>query len=502
MFKLFYGGGEVPTWRKALRQAGATGLAVNFTHLLARLPKHKEFNFDTFAGFDVLVYTSPKELSPEDAEAYARRYEQFVTANAANISVLVEPDIEILAGRRDEWADLLPDRFFAMWDGEESLTDLCVNYHAVAVATSLLEASQTSKQLVATADKRFGARTLALGLSRPGLLEHSKFDMAITSAWLSASKYGETTIWDGATLHRYPAKSKSEVRRRYRSVAQQAGVSEDDLLGDDPDAEKAAATQLALWSWGQFEASVNKRRQGTVLPFVKPSGDPIDELWARSTGYNQENGNGADRENHPAGTVITESEGGNLRVAMPPTLRDTVTLPVMALQHDEEPLAGADPQPPVMALSSSSMRQCDTCFLSAHCPRAEPRAACAYDIPVEIKTAPQLTAALQAMLEMQAQRVMFVRFAEELQGGYPDPNLSAELDRFLRMVSTTREIQDNRDTLHLELKAKAGAGALSRIFGAHVGEANHQALPQGGLGADATDALLSRASEVIDVDPL
>jgi hypothetical protein len=76
------------------------------------------------------------------------------------------------------------------------------------------------------------------------------------------------------------------------------------------------------------------------------------------------------------------------------------------------------------------------------------------------------------MVEVQTQRVLFSRFGEEITGA-PDPDVGREMDRLFGMVEKWKEIEDNRDTLELNMKMKGGganAGMLSRLFGSRVGE--------------------------------
>ena len=51
-----------------------------------------------------------------------------------------------------------------------------------------------------------------------------------------------------------------------------------------------------------------------------------------------------------------------------------------------------------------------------------------------------------------------------------DANLSAELDRFMKMTQSVKEIQDNRDFLKVTVEGRAQAGVLSRLFGAERAE--------------------------------
>jgi hypothetical protein len=124
----------------------------------------------------------------------------------------------------------------------------------------------------------------------------------------------------------------------------------------------------------------------------------------------------------------------------------------------------------VPVMGTTSLRQCDSCSLAVLCPLFDSGSSCRYAIPVEIRTRDQLLGILQSLLEMQGQRVAFGFFSEQLQGGYPDANLSAELDRFMRMTQSVKDIQDNRDFLKVTVEGRAQSGVLRRLFGAERAE--------------------------------
>ena len=105
-------------------------------------------------------------------------------------------------------------------------------------------------------------------------------------------------------------------------------------------------------------------------------------------------------------------------------------------------------------------------------------------------------ATLQAMIEMQASRVLFARFAEELEGQGLDPALSAEMDRLFSLIDKFKNISDTRDMVRLEVEARGSSGVLSRLFGNRAGEAAKQ-LPGGGLTQSQTDKFIQ---DVIDLD--
>lgn len=94
-------------------------------------------------------------------------------------------------------------------------------------------------------------------------------------------------------------------------------------------------------------------------------------------------------------------------------------------------------------------------------------------------------------------RVLFARFAEELEGQGLDPALSDEVERLFALVEKFKDISDTRDVMRLEVEARGGAGVLSRIFGQSVGEATRQ-LTGGGLNANQTDSMYADILDLSD----
>jgi hypothetical protein len=66
---------------------------------------------------------------------------------------------------------------------------------------------------------------------------------------------------------------------------------------------------------------------------------------------------------------------------------------------------------------------------------------------------------------MQGQRVAFMRFAEELNGGYADPNVSQEVDRLMKLVKSMKELDENKEFVRITAERSSSGGVLSAIFG-------------------------------------
>ena len=148
---------------------------------------------------------------------------------------------------------------------------------------------------------------------------------------------------------------------------------------------------------------------------------------------------------------------------------------------------------PILSSTGVSLRQCNTCFVAANCPAFKPDSECAYSLPVEVRTKDQLVALLNAVIEMQGSRVAFARFAEELNGGYPDPNIGQEIDRLFKLVKSLKEMEDNKEFVRMTFERQGGAGVLSSIFGDRAQVLKE--LDVGPMGADQTTRLIQQTLE-------
>jgi hypothetical protein len=106
---------------------------------------------------------------------------------------------------------------------------------------------------------------------------------------------------------------------------------------------------------------------------------------------------------------------------------------------------------------------------------------------------------MRVMIEIQAGRVLFARFAEELEGQGLDPALSAEMDRLFSLIDKMKNVNESREMLSISMETRGTSGVLSRLFGTKAGEVARQ-LPGGGLDAEQTDRFLGDITdaEVLD----
>jgi hypothetical protein len=195
-------------------------------------------------------------------------------------------------------------------------------------------------------------------------------------------------------------------------------------------------------------------------------------------------------------TQVPEKRHADDRTLLPVLGVETITS--IGSQHDDEQGNSIEIDPErvdVMRYNANPLRQCNHCYLASRCPKFQENTECAFSLPIEIRTKDQLNAALRALVEMQVGRVMFARFAEELEGQGLDTTLSTEMDRVFAMVEKMKNLNDNRDLVRFEVEARGSSGVLSRLFGQKAGE-QARMLPNGGMTPEATDRMYA---EIIDL---
>ena len=320
-----------------------------------------------------------------------------------------------------------------------------------------------------------GTRFHAINTAKPYNLRQVKVESASTLSWLAPMLHGETIVWDGTRLVRYNKSMKEQARTRYGNIYEKAGLDYDLIMEDDPQ----EVCRLAVWSYEQFESRLNV------------SGD--DAFLSHNSEWSDVEESG---ESTPA---VSDNKGVGMRKLEPRNPEEMGNLPVLGyttktvVERDED---GNEliKDVSVVRSQSSTLRSCDTCFVASNCPAFKPQSVCAFKLPIEVKTKDQLKGLIEAMVEMQSQRVAFMRFTEEINGGYADPNVSQEMDRLFKMLKTVKELDDSSSFIKMTVEAKNGsAGVLSNIFGDKAQALKE--LPNGGLSESETTRIIQQSIE-------
>lgn len=503
--RLYLAGGEVPSHRKILNEAQAPHVAVSFVGLHRRVKFSRpwlladKFHADASLFVDSGAYTVNQDkvgapaFSQRDLKDLYLSYRKFVEVNQDRIAFASEFDALPLGrawieNERDWWLELLGrDKFLAIWHPEwgiESLQEMCATYSRVGVQQTAL-GGRNLVPLLNSMVANHGVKLHGVAMTKVEEMSTVQWHSVASTSWISPQRYGDTIVWANNELKRYPKAYKDQARKRHRVLFEKIGLDSQKIEEGD----STEVLRLSLWSWRQLEDHIN-RHQGQT-PDESRYGlfqirTPEQLAAEKSVGTNsvttpRDEDTDPEDASGPPGVDAPPPETAH--PAITPAPRDKVPLPVMGISTRQSKIVNADGteedvEVQVLGIRSESTRVCDSCFLASKCPLFEPANSCGYDIPIEIKTRDQFKALQDSLLAMQTQRVLFMKMAEDLEGGYADPNLSTEIDRLNKMIKQKHEIDEGVFSLRMDVKGSGGGpGMLSRLFGDEASE-RARALPE------------------------
>ena len=494
---LIFNGAEIPSNRLLLLDNGVKSIGISFWGLHKRgLPKTKAYLLSEKYPEDVSIYVdsgsiqaTKSGLSESELIDYAADYQDFVTVNSEYLQGATEFTHPKLG---PSWESIQRNTFWSqmswlhwpVWShdmGHQRLMVMAESFENVAITNESIEEDTVLSGRVNAFIQQFQTSFHALSMAKPDNLRSIRFETASTLSWLSPMMRGETIVWDGFRLVRYPKRMKDQARLRYKNIIESAGLDYEKILADDP----AEVTRLAIWSYLQLDKTLRRSSleviQGGLL---SSNSDETRESVSVETPPSDVD-NSALEVRKDSATLTNKAD-----VRTPSEYRN---LPVFEVLNKQviEPDDNGMPvikTVPVLESSGNSLRQCNTCFVSSNCPAAKPNASCAFNLPVEVKTKDQLRSLLNAIIEMQAQRVAFSKFSEDLNGGYPDPNLSQEIDRLFKLVKTLKDLEDNREFIKMTVERRGAGGVLSALFGDKAQTLSE--LPNGGYDAQQTSRII------------
>jgi hypothetical protein len=423
--RLYFAGAESPSHLNTLRNCGVERVGVNITNL-ARHNKNLAAwaSQDRLSGLEWVIYADSPD-TPWNAALEV----------VGGASVAPEMIVGPVSWAEETWLRDSDFLFVPLWDGNDAsvLRRYVEEFDGVVLPDAVVDnamATRTARAAVSNLGHLGAITGRSKGLER--------FDAVTTSAWWAVQKYGETQVWAANRLVRLNADDKHLKRQRYLPAIEGMGVDPEAILADDP----RATTELAIRSWLSLEAALTARHT------------PISESEV-------------DEPTSPRTLVSVPGPG---RVANAPRRSGHQLLPVMTFTQESVATEDGDEREvSTLSVAPESLMRCDTCSLAAACPAMTPGAACAYEMPVEIRSKDQLQSVLRAMVEIQTQRVLMGRFGEQI-NGQADDQVGRELDRLFQMVERWRNIEDNRDTLKMTVEARGNMGVISRLFGKDAGE--------------------------------
>jgi len=478
MSKLVFLGAEVPSNKVILGSMNAKRVGFSYWGAVKRgLPTTKKFLLSDRFVDDVEIYVFPgipaaAQLTEEELQNFCADYENFISENLSRITIFTEVQHQNLSEefvttqRLAAWNDVDDEKFGVVFTNG-NLEALATRYLNVFISGEVAEVmAPVCRKLSA----QHGTKFHVMGMAKPDLLRNSPFETASTLSWLSPMMRGETIVWYGNQLHRYPKSMKDQARSRYKTAYEAAGLDFDKILADDA----VEVSKLAVWSFQRLEEWLN-----SASHISDTSAKKLPTQMTQTT---------------PDTTDISVPETNKLITRNP---AEMTTLPVLGVEVSrviETDETGRDvlKDVPVIRSNSTSLRQCNTCFVKDNCPAFKPDNACAFSLPVEVKTKEQLKGLINSLLEIQGQRVAFAKFTEDLNGGYPDPNVGQEMDRFFKMLKTIKELDESKEMMRVTVERNGAAGVLSSLFGERAAKLNE--LPNNGLNEEQTNEVIRKIS--------
>ncbi|MFI9271820.1 hypothetical protein ACIGXM_14035 [Kitasatospora sp. NPDC052896] len=463
--KFFYGGAEIPSHRQLLGQLEIPQVALSYMGLRRRnkLTKPWLVSENFTAGQEVLIDSGCHTLNREGVEVaeseiaeLAEIYDSFIGQNLDSIEAYTEFDA-LAMGRgwiEERRSALDPDRAIVVWHeewGVDELRRMADTYPYIAVGQGTC-GDRDIVPILRTLSRQ--GRLHGMGFSSPPLMIAASWYSVSSTTWLSAAQHGETFVWAGHELKRYPNRYKGQARKRHRTLFESIGLDPALIEKDDP----TENLKLSLWSWQQQIAYISQRHgQGVTASDEAGTSESAESSW---------------------GVVeATAPETANEGATTPSTKRVKKVLPGLEMEafthrytdpEDGERKTRTEYRATAVDLN---IRVCDGCFLANKCPEYQPGESCAYEIPIKVRTKEQYIALLDSLIAMQAARVFSMRMSEEVEGGYADPNLSQEMDRMARFVKLKADIEEAGFSFSMKVQQKGEAqiGIISRLFGKEAG---------------------------------
>lgn len=477
--RLYFGGGEIPDYQDRLAQAGVQHCALSFKRIDER-PGENTVRDGGRYWLDHGI-SRDQQISDEVFDDYLQRYATWAAQHIDSLDGVLEYDganPQQRARSRQVLQDAVgPDKVWPVWSMADGLMELrmitALEPHGlVVIGADIHKDSQVMALL--SAQSAAGLPIHLHMVPNPERVARIRPTSMSTMSWNAPLRFGELITPRGGGIQRFQPPHDSRVYAIVAERAEALGLSGDKIKAGDND----EATRLAIATLQRFE---------TLLVTNSGVGDA-----------------GGNAENDPE---VVGNSGSEVRKidpddqAPPPRILPGMNFALETVEETDDDGLITRRELPVTQSGSESQRRCDTCFLSASCPAFVPGNACAFHLPVELRTKTQVKALVETMLEIQTARVAFARYAEEVNGGYPDPAVGKEMDRLMKMVESKTEMEQAKESLTLSVEAKSaggGPGILSALFGQRAERLDR--LPNGGYSEEQTNVIMGEISQQMSDD--
>jgi hypothetical protein len=391
---LYFSSAEQPQYLRLLEDLGVKHVAISFFEWERR---HQSLGsveaLRKFIPEHLSIILTPGIAKKEglDYHSFSRSYIDFCERNAEDALIfdLDSQDCPIQIRRETrKHLTFFPNLVvFPMED--ESHKDLAGTYERIGVNAN------AAKSIPAAELRRLPATLYGSNVTNPKVLGPARFTATTSMAWLSGRRYGELWLFLRGQLRHFQADQLQRACRAYK----------DDILaiGGDPDAcaqaNKDALTFVGVKSLLLMSESLSGRLRDRVK----------DETAAISA-------QGHVLEPHEDAGTSSDTPG-----ALVPADRERIRLPVLQGKQ----------------ANAGSLRMCDSCDLSSVCPRYSAGASCAFEIPNDLNG----EEVLKVIVKWQFDRIAFSVFAEQVNGGQPLPKTGQEMDRYMKLLTSVKELR-------------------------------------------------------------
>ncbi|MFF8283394.1 hypothetical protein ACF06W_11800 [Streptomyces albus] len=457
----YFAGTEVPSHRALCAAENVQHVGMSYMGLRRRVKFSKPWLISEHYAPEQSVFLDSGchtlnrqgvEVTPEEIQDIATHYDSFVEQNVDRVQAYVEFDA-LPMGR--DWIEarrrhLHPEKAIVVWHEEwglDVLKTMADTYPYIAVGQGTCGDRDIIPVLRSLSRQ---VKLHGMGFSSPPLMLAADWYSVSSTTWLSAAQHGETFVWAGTEMKRYPARYKSQARKRHRTLIASAGFDTDRIDADDA----TENLRLSLWSWRKQIDHISQRHGKGVTDTAPALAAGNEEIGATPVAAT------SPKKEHEGATLAPAERGKKLLPGIETeafTHRYTDPDTGERQTRTEHRINAVDP----------GVRVCDGCFLANKCPEYQPGESCAYEMPVRVRTKEQYVALLDSMISMQAMRVFSMRMSEEVEGGYADPNLSSEMDRLAKFVKLKSDIEEAGFSFSMKMQSKDNAevGLISRLFG-------------------------------------
>lgn len=419
---IYFAGAEQPTYLRKLIKFGVTHVSVSF---FTWRQQHSDDDIEKFIPEEMSVCVTAGVARKEglDFDAFAKDYLEFCDRNVER-AVMYDMDAascpEKIRRSTRNMLSLMPNSVLFPIDADE-LAELAGKHENIGIN------SRMAKSIPSNELRRLPATLYGSNITDQRTLRLARFTATVTLSWLAGRRYGELWVFARGQMHHYDAEELKRAVHVHREDIEALGVDPEACLAND----REALTEIGVRSLQALGLGLSRRardRQSDQIAVITSETSESKDLHV-----------------DPATPDTLTHENG----ALPVVQRERVLLPIVAMNVLDDGTK--------VSSIAESLRRCDSCYLSDHCPRYEVHHACAFELPVEFRNDEQWEAACQVLLEFQFQRVSFGYFAEQVDGGGLTARLGQEMDRYYKMLESLKELKTPAPA--------ANNGMMSQFFG-------------------------------------